>query len=222
MRIHRAQGPVRISHVARETGRIEVPSLAVAVSQPARAASVWTLRIECRLTDQAVTRVLGIVETVPPTVWEVPSKVAAIASCPGIVDWWVQVEYSHTTRAQDDRGDLDDYIEVDLTSSLDQALPGVTAVDGAARSLLGRYSYMAGVLAPGNTTITTPAGMLQTVSAWQVGTGMLVRIDALPDAPVPPNGSIQLGPQGSYYGPLDVTFTNVPAGGGGYLVEELV
>jgi hypothetical protein len=222
MLIHRGQGPTRLSLAARESGRIEIPSLVVAVAQPSGAASVWTLRVEGRLNSQGVTRELGRIETIPPTVWAPSGKVVAIASCPGVVDWWVEVEYLRTRRAVDNQGQIDDHIEVDLSASMDQTLPGVTVIDGASRLQRGRYSYQAGTLAPGATTITTPSGLLQTVSAWQVGTGMTVAVDAFAPAPVPPNGSIQFGPQGSELGPISITFANVPVGGGGYLIEVTV
>jgi hypothetical protein len=190
------------------------------VSQPAQAASVWSLRIEARFDQQGVTRELGRVETVPPVSASPTSKVVAVASAPGAVDWWVEVEWLRNNRTQETEGLIDDYVDIDLSASLDQTMPGVTVFDGAGLLQRGRYAYLAAALAAGATSVPVPAGWLvQTVSAWQVGAGGTVALGGGAAIPIPPNGGMQLGPQGSILGPTTVDFAGIPVGGGGYLIE---
>lgn len=220
MRVNRAQGPTRLRLAALESGRHEIPSVSVAISQPAGAASVWSLRIEARFTAQGVTREIGRIETVPPISASPVSKIAAVASAPGAVDWWVEVEWIRNNRTQNTEGLIDGYIDIDLSASLDQTMPGVTVFDGAALLQRGRYAYLAGTLPAGATSIAVPAGWLvQTVSAWQVGAGGTVALAGGAAIPIPPSGGMQLGPQGSILGPTTVDFAAIPVGGGGYLIE---
>ncbi|OFW65956.1 MAG: hypothetical protein A2Y74_05335 [Actinobacteria bacterium RBG_13_63_9] len=221
MRVIAAQGPVRLSLRSIEQGRTEIPSLTVAISQPAGAASVWSLRIEPRFDAQGIVRELGRIETSPPS-WGTPaSKIVAIATAPGAVDWFVQVERVRIDRAQSVAND-DDVLEVDLSASQDCTAPGLYVASGVAQVVGARYRYQAGPIGAGASQINVPAGYsVQTVSAYQVGAGGSMAVDGGDSLPLPTDGAVQFGPQGTLLGPTIVTFAGFPVGGGGYLIESL-
>jgi hypothetical protein len=222
MRVIAAQGPVRLSLRSVEQGRTEIASLTVAVSQPASAASVWQLRIEARFDVQGVVRELGRLDTSPP-IWGVaPTKIVAIATVPGAVDWFVQVERSYVDRSGGTILPEDDLLDVELSANQDCGEPGLFVPQGSAQAVGARYRYQGGTLPAGASQVLIDAGSsVQTVQCYQVGTGGRVRIGLGAIVPLPPDGAVQLGPQGTLLGPAVVSFSNIPVGGGGYLIETL-
>ncbi len=211
----------RLSLHAKESGREEIPSLSVAVAQHYNSTAVWSLRIEPRFDKQAVARELGRVETIPPAGGAAPpSSVAAIASAPGAVGWFVQVERVRVERVGPAQNE-DQSIDVDLSAFPDCCAPGVTPIVGAARLLTEVYSYQGGSLLAGNTNVVVPAGFqVQTINAWQSGTGGTIVVDGGDTVPLPPDGALQFAPRGTLIGALTVAFGTFPAGGGGYLIER--
>lgn len=215
MRVLAQQCPVRLSLRSEEQGRLEIPSLSVAVSQPAGATSSWTLRVEGRFSVQGIVRSIGSVESLAPSV-SVPAKVVAIAHVPGTVDWFVQVERTSVGAQPSAR---DDVIDVDLSASPDGCMPGLHAIPLCSQLVSSRYDYLSGILPAGGTTVAIPVGsLIQTISAFQIGSGGTVQLDAGNVMPIPPDGAIQFGPKSSLVSPVDVHFV-MPAGGGGYLIE---
>jgi hypothetical protein len=222
MRVIAAQGPVRLSLRSIEQGRTEIASLTVGVSQPAGATSVWQLRIESRFDAQGVVRELGRLDTSPPSWGQPPTKIVAIATVPGTVDWFVQVERSYVDRVGGTILPEDDVIDIDLSANQDCGEPGLFVPQAAAQAIGARYRYQAGAIPAGASQVLVAAGTsVQTVQAYQIGTGGRVRLGLGALLPLPPNGSVQLGPQGTLLGPLVVSFSAFPVGGGGYLIETL-
>jgi len=220
MRVFAGQ-TARVSLHAYESGRIECPAVSVAISQSAASAAVWSLRIEPRFDAQAVVRVLGRVETVPPTMGAHPSSVAAIACAPGAVGWFVEVERVRVERSGAPATAEDGFLDVDLSANPDLLSPGVTALAGAAIGAAEIYSYQAGVVPIGASSVNVPVGgRVLAVSVWQSGAGGTVAVGGGPAVPLPPNGAVQLAPAGGIIGPLAVDFAAFGAAGG-YLIERV-
>jgi len=214
----------RLALHARESGRDEVSTLSVGVSQPAGAAGVWLLRLEPRFDEQAVVRELGRVETVPPLAGARPSGVCAIGCAPGAVGWIVQVERLRSERGSPDP--RDDLLDVDLAAYPTLLDPGVTAIPGQARLVTEpTFSYLSGAVPPGNSQVLVPPGFdVVTFSAWQDGVGGAIKLGtAGPFLPLPPSGAAHIAPRGGFStdpaGAL-LDFVAFPAGGGGWLLER--
>lgn len=91
-------------------------SLTIALSQAASSADVWTLTIEAEVSSIRVR--LGSLTTRPPQAGDPPSRVVAIATCPGALRWWVVYEGPQGAKA-----DL-----VAASSTYCTGAPGVTAI----------------------------------------------------------------------------------------------
>ena len=213
---------VRLQLHAADMGRAEICSLSVAVSQPVRSHAYWRLTIEPRFDLQAVTRTLGAVETIPPGRGGPPQSVVAIATAPGAVSWFVEVERLRVVRdEQSPPTAYDQVIDVDLSAFPDVAVPGVSPILGASRLVGERYLYQAAAVPAGASSVAVPAGRLvQAISVYQVGTGGTVSVDGGAALPLPPDGAVQWAPRGTLVGPTTVDCAAFPAGGGGYLIEE--
>ena len=142
-----------------------------------------------------------------------------IASCPGCRGFRVTVEAPAVQQAGAEQPIVN--VEMGELPYLHDA-DGLVAIEPHARLFGERYNLLAATLPAGNTIVPVVApNRIQTVSAWQTGTGGTLSLSTHPGAivPLPPNGAAQIAPRGTIRGSLNVLFGTIPAGRGGYSIE---
>jgi hypothetical protein len=156
-------------------------------------------------TDEGIS-LLGQFSTNPPTTGS-PTRIVAIATCPGVRKWLVDVNPAPPIEGVEAVPD-------DSSVSLAQGSCTPTSPAGVQR-VNERPKYYSGVA---GTVQLLPGEVLSGWSAWDAGAGATV---TLPDEvsgaaiPLPPTGTGEGGMAGLLQGPSRIVFT----GTGGYLVE---
>ena len=205
--------PSVAEHNAREAG-VKLNSCAIALTEPQSSAASWTLKVEAILFDRAATRELGRVETITPLVTQTPSRVVAIATCPGCRGFRVTVELTEQVAGEHE-------CEIELGELPDlHAAAGLVAIEPHAIIYGERYYYLAAALAAGATVVAVPRNVrIWTATGWALAAGGTMSVGGGPAIPIPAATAVQIAPGGKLRGPLNVTFAGIPAAGGGYIIE---
>lgn len=172
--------------------------LSIALSQPKGSTAKWQFSVRAQ-TDEGLFQV-GSFITSPPPLGVQLSRVVAVASLPGAIEWTCFVDLVD--------GDQDGAMVSLAVGCCCSNTPGVVRVSE-------RYKHYTGSAAG---AVNVEAG--ETVIAWSaacVAVGCSVTIDSLPAIVIPNGGSIAANPAGTIEGPVTFTFTG--AGISAYLVE---
>ena len=210
----RSGAPSVLELHARETGHEKLNSLSVSIAEPQLAVARWTLKVEAMLFGRNVTRELGRVDTIAPAVTQTPSRVVAIASCPGCAGFRVSVElHPDVATAHECNVELGELPDL-------HAAPGLVAIEPHAILHGQRYAYLSAVLGAGATVVPIPANQrVQTVSAIAFAAGGTMAVAGGAAIPLPANVGVQLAPRGTLRGPVNVNFAAIPAAGADYIIE---
>ena len=193
-----------LTSIVFDAGEEIAEGLSISLTQPGGSASRWVFRVRVR-TDEGIS-LLGQFTTTPPSTG-IPSRVVAVATCPGVREWEVDVSPAPGVEGAPFSPD-------DSSVSLAVGKPSPAAPTGVQR-VNERPKYYSGV---SGTVQLLPGEVLIGWSAWDAGAGATV---TLPDEasgtaiPLPPSGTGDGGMGGLLQGPTRIAF----AGTGGYLVE---
>lgn len=214
MRIQAGQGPARLSLAAEAQGRSDLSSVAIAISQHPKSSAVWQFRAEGRFNRQAIVREVGSVVCVPPTSGARPSRVVAVATLPGTVEWFVQVERLSTDETV---SEYDESIDVELSAAPDCSCCGIEAIPGASIRVGDRWTYMNDTVVA-DTTVTVPKSywlkalnIKATSGSFSIGGGDAIACSAT-------TTEIDFIPY-SVWGPIDIDLISVPSTGCRYIIE---
>lgn len=216
MRVQAGQGPIRLSLAAEDQGRSELSSVAIAISQDPRSSATWQFRAEGRFNAQAIIREVGSVVCVPPTSGARPSRVVAVATLPGTVEWFVQVERL-SVDPDIKESEYDQVIDVELSAAPDCSCCGIEAIPGASIRVGDRWTYMADTVTA-DTTITVPKGywlktlnVKGTTGSFTLGGGDEIAVSST-------TNEMTFIPY-SVWGPIDLDLISVPGTGTRYIIE---
>lgn len=211
----RVTAPTR-ARLRTEPGLGPISALSIALDSRG---SCWRLRVHAELAPASTWR-LGELLVLSPLTPSEGTRIVGLACCPGAVGWVVDVLPYYTAPPYDVR-DLTEagYLEI-AAADLGMLEPGIHPV-GRVELVGSRRRYLANPLVAGNTDVAmTAAQRLVKVSAWQVGTGGVIRAGGSAwTVPLPPNGAASVEHDGFGIGAQTVQFLGFPAGGGGYVIE---
>lgn len=214
MALVRSGVPTPVELHARDAGQ-KLNSLSIAISEPQNSPATWEVRVEALLFERAATRELGRVDTIAPVVTQIPSRVVAIASCPGCRGFRVTV-FKPVTEG----GPYECNVELGELPYLHSA-PGLVAIEPHAIIHGQRYSYLSGTAPAGNSQVGIARNArVHTVSVIAPAAGGSFALGA-PGVfvPLPANVGVQIAPRGLVRGPTAVQFSTIPAPGAPYIIE---
>ena len=164
--------------------------LSVSLSQAPADASSWRVRIWANL-EQGGRALLGELTTTARA--DEPSRVVALAGCPGVESWLVEVQ-----------GTPGGAVELELGASHEAPALGLVLPQR-------RWDYYTGVVG----AQVIPAGQRVHTMAAQSVAGGTVQVGAGAVIAVPAGGAVQLEPRGALRGPVTLTLAGTDA----WLVE---
>ena len=195
------------------------PFSALSIALDSRANS-WRLRVHAELAPASTWRV-GELLVPPPLTPSEGTRVVAVCCCPGAVGWVVDaLPYvdapPYNTTDPLEKG----YLEISA-ADVGMVEMGIHPI-GRTELIGSRARYLSSGLAAGNTDVAVAAARkIQRVSAWQVGAGGALNVNAGTFVPIPPNGAASVAVDQFGSGATAVRFLAIPAGGGGYVIEFL-
>ena len=211
MALVRSGVPTSLELHAAEGGKLN--SLSVSISEPQSSAEIWEVKIEAIYFKRAAIRELGRVDTVPPIITQTPSRVVALATCPGCSGFRVMIDAPAAQTAQECTVELGEVPYL-------HAAAGVIAVEPHAILHGNRFAYLSAALPAGGTVVAIPRNQrVHTVTGWALAAGGTMALGAGAAIPIPAASSVQLAPAGFVRGPVNVTFAAIPAATGGYIIE---
>jgi hypothetical protein len=183
--------------------------LSISLTQPAKSTSRWLFRVRVQ-TDEGIS-VLGSFMTAPPVSPSPQTRIVAIASCPGVRRWHVDIQPAPSIEGLPATPD---------NSSVSLAAGCCSQGDtGGVQRVNERPKYYAGV--NNGDVQVLPGEEVVSWSAWAIGAGATVQIvdvDTTNQIFLPPAGSVEGGIAGLIKGPALFRFV----GTGGFLVEVAV
>jgi len=187
-----------------ECGEEIAEAISISLTQPSGSQSRWVFRVRVR-TDEGLS-LLGQFTTNPPSTG-IPTRIVALATCPGAREWQVDVTPAPGVEGAPAAPD-DSSVSLAVGKTSPMAPAGVQRVNE-------RPKYYSGVA---GTVQLLPGEELIGWSAWDAGAGATVTLPDVPLSgaiPLPPAGVVEGGLGGLLQGPSRIVF----AGTGGYLVE---
>ena len=194
----------------------------------------WRIRVDAMMPGGGIVHV----GTVITECWRhaedrAKARVVAVGSCPGAVNWEVDVRF-YESEADANYTVLPDEwrADVELMASPCCPTPGLHAIPGQAHLAGDRYYTYGNTIAGGatvNIPITHPGESVLAFGAWQTGTGAFIQIidyelDSVPVATyyLPPDGSVVLRPDRTLRAQALVFYDfQANVGGGAYFVETV-